>query len=386
MDLSNLEIKDNCVREKLSGLLIFIYLVLFPFYLWESGLPQIADFILLLFLIISLFTTKIKKKYKLIWLISFIFIFYVTLVDLVWSTILSTLIIMPTLYFVYNFLVMLFLVEKINSKPTYYIHIILKGVISSLFLQFAISMIYVGDRLRAVLFFNNPNQLGFFVLLMTSLLFILYKIKKINSNFMIIILLFSSYLMILSVSQGAIASFAILILLFIALERHKQKHKIKLFFLAGVIIFPLFLVFSNPYSLQGHLPHLDLLIRRVQTSHDRNEGGLLTGRGYDRIFNHPQYLIFGAGEGEFWRFDSSIPRSEIHSTLGSLLFSYGIIGFSIFLILLFMIIKKNDVKFSYPLAPIFIYGLTHNGIRQTLFWIALALLITVDRNLSNKTR
>ena len=51
-----------------------------------------------------------------------------------------------------------------------------------------------------------------------------------------------------------------------------------------------------------------------------------------------------------------------------------------FLILLFTIIKQSEIKFSYPLIPIFIYGLTHNGIRQTLFWIVLALLIVIDRS------
>jgi len=365
--------------EKILGFLLFLYLMLSPFYLWSSGLPQIADLILMIFVIISIFTIKNISKFSKMWIFSLFLIFYVSIVNMIWSIVLSSVIIMPIMFLIYNLLVMLIMTEKINKNPTFYFNILLKGVASSIFLQFAISMIYVGDRSRVVLFFNNPNQLAFFVLLMSSVLFIIYRIKKINSTLLITYLLFSSYLMILSVSQGAIVSFIILIILFLIFESHDRRTKFKLGILTGGVLLAAFFVFSRPGYIQGHNPHLDFLIQRVETNSQRNPGGLLSGRGYERIFNYPEYLVFGAGEGEFWRFDNSIVGLELHSTIGSMFFSYGLIGFSIFLLLLCYIIKRSDIKFSYPLIPIFIYGLTHNGIRQTLFWMILALLITINK-------
>src|SRR2546422_1043712 len=52
-------------------------------------------------------------------------------------------------------------------------------------------------------------------------------------------------------------------------------------------------------------------------------------RGYDRMTNHPQYLLFGAGEGAYYRFQSAWPR-ELHSSYGTLLFCYGIFGTALF--------------------------------------------------------
>ncbi len=53
----------------------------------------------------------------------------------------------------------------------------------------------------------------------------------------------------------------------------------------------------------------------------------LEGRGYDRIWRYKQNLLFGAGEGADYRFGRAI---EMHSTLGTVLFSYGMPGFLFF--------------------------------------------------------
>jgi len=51
-------------------------------------------------------------------------------------------------------------------------------------------------------------------------------------------------------------------------------------------------------------------------------------RGYDRLFNYPENIVWGAGEGYYERFDEEI---EFHSWPGTVLFCYGLIGTALML-------------------------------------------------------
>jgi hypothetical protein len=90
----------------------------------------------------------------------------------------------------------------------------------------------------------------------------------------------------------------------------------------------------------------------------------LAGRGYDRFWRFPEYLIFGAGEGDFQRF-AGMYDVEIHSTLGSLVFSYGIVGAGLAVLATLMTIERRPAGLLY-LMPAMAYGVAHNGIRQPL--------------------
>ncbi|MEA4961775.1 hypothetical protein [Lutispora sp.] len=116
------------------------------------------------------------------------------------------------------------------------------------------------------------------------------------------------------------------------------------------------------------------VMNRVSTiGMDRDDN--LAGRGYYRLIHYPQYLIFGAGEGEYLRFKYYI---EFHSTLGNILMSYGIIGLFLYLASIIFAIKNNGWKDTYIIFFIFLYGLTHNGIRNTLLWILVASISGED--------
>ena len=51
--------------------------------------------------------------------------------------------------------------------------------------------------------------------------------------------------------------------------------------------------------------------------------GLSLYRGMDKLLYYPQYLLYGAGEGGFWRFTLASQINEIHSSLPSIWFCYG---------------------------------------------------------------
>src|SRR5699024_11540951 len=65
------------------------------------------------------------------------------------------------------------------------------------------------------------------------------------------------------------------------------------------------------------------------------------------------------------------------STLSSFLFYYGLFGLIIFLVLLGILFNfgyKLDKVIYIALLGVFIYGLTHNGIRNPLLWILFGLI------------
>ncbi len=67
---------------------IMLYFILKPFYLWESGLPQISDLIILLSLIIysikNRFIFRINTYDKTMITISIIFLVYISIINIVW--------------------------------------------------------------------------------------------------------------------------------------------------------------------------------------------------------------------------------------------------------------------------------------------------------------
>jgi hypothetical protein len=99
-------------------------------------------------------------------------------------------------------------------------------------------------------------------------------------------------------------------------------------------------------------------------------------RGYDRILHHGEFLAFGAGEGALYRFQSG-ETLEMHSSLGTLLFSYGIVGLLLFARMLWLIARGAGAKPLLFLVPALSYSLAHNGLRQTEFWLLIVLVASL---------
>src|SRR5262249_23015217 len=119
---------------------------------------------------------------------------------------------------------------------------------------------------------------------------------------------------------------------------------------------------------------VDRTIKRIETD---ESFGFYEERGYDRIVNNPEYLVFGAGEGGYIRFaeNTMIRSHELHSSGGTLLFCYGIAGTFLFLLFLFQIIRVAHMRQIMIVLPTAAYGLSHQGLRVTLFWVFLALMV-----------
>ena len=223
---------------------------------------------------------------------------------------------------------------------------------------------------RQIIFFNNPNQLGYFGLLAVTLIMVSYK-KATNRAIATIVFLLSAFFLIaISHSKAAIVAGIFIIasmVLPLKMTNNMQK-KIKTYLILLVVAL-IIINFIKPELLNQNRLFDSVKKRILSIGADADDS--LAGRGYDRIIRYPQYLIFGAGEGALERFNTHI---EIHSTIGTVLFSYGIIGFTIFAFIIILVMWKQTFANNSLIISVLAYGLTHQGLRQTLFWILLSML------------
>lgn len=373
---------------------IALYLYLFgvfltPFYFFNSGGIQLSDF----FFITSLLSLlKNKNNFHFLKAVNMpgfyylkVFVFWTLIVNLVYFVIWGdTFTLMSAFYYIYNFSLMVLSVTLcLYDRKTFlvrlyfitFLSITTIFVISYLNLDYLFSNKYF---YRRSVTFNNPNQLGYWSLVVLSIITVIHKIiikNGINIKYINIILfssvLMSFYLSMISLSKAASISIVILIILF-------SFNKLK-------IILPMILLFFTVFYFVGMKEgnFIDKYFKRLDSIGESNDDGL-EGRNYDRIWKYPDYLFFGAGEGAIeQRFEKD---NEIHSTLGTILFSYGFFGITLFFLFLFSIYKKMKYEFIVIVLPIIAYGLTHMGIRFKLFWIVLALFSLYRDNHLRRSR
>jgi hypothetical protein len=68
---------------------------------------------------------------------------------------------------------------------------------------------------------------------------------------------------------------------------------------------------------------------------------------------------------------------ELHSSFGTLLFSYGIVGFSLYLAIIIFATDFRDIYSICSIIAIQLRGLTHQGLRATEMWVILAIMFLV---------
>ncbi|MBW6473092.1 MAG: O-antigen ligase family protein [Anaerolineaceae bacterium] len=359
----------------ISLFLYALFIIITPFYFWRSGVPQIADFVLML-LVITFF---IRKRFVIsgisasrnFLLTGFIFSFYVVFVNLIWALILSStdLFLLRSSYYIYNISVCIIVIGLYADYREQFIEFTYKLIWASLTIQCILYLILGGfSGLRTTIFFNNPNQLGYFALLAACIILFASSRIQIKLFFVISGLIFAFFLIAASQSRGAILAFLGLVLLFLMSKGRKDiKKKVYSVFIIAVLLFVI--IYQTTTLIQDN-PLIQTIQRRIESIGSRPTDSL-EGRGYHRITDYPEYWIFGAGEGEFSRFGS---RVEFHSTIGNIQVSYGIIGSFLFFLILFFSLKNDHFINWYSVVTILFYGLTHNGIRNSLFWILLALM------------
>lgn len=371
--------------EKITKISLYLAISLYPIYVFDSGSIQPSHFFLLIFSIITLLNFKILiDKYFVTFLIFLIYclivnIFYFYSEFIVSRDIVYFKYLKELLFLGYNFIITISLLtffkhHKEFKKIKYCIFTTILIVSFSIFYDIYFSQL----EFRFTSFFNNPNQLGYFSVCIFSIVYLLYRNNYISYYLLIILLSIIVLFSLLTLSKASYVS--LLLCIFFALKPFNFKYSkiIELIFLLLII-----LIFSVFYL---QISELNIFNRTLNMFNESDSS--LEVRGY-KVFLEGNSLqaLFGMGIKNIF----DIQKFEIHSTFFMVLTSYGLIGFFIFLTL--MLFWISDINKTYGLrglicvcAPSLLYGLTHNGLRFSMFWIMFAITIHLSNEFKKKTR
>lgn len=353
--------------NRISLLFISLGFFLSQFYIFSSGLPQPAHiFIILSIFMFFIFHNEIKvfeSKYLIFFVCYTIFIniYYTFLID-------DLSYIVSTIYWVFNLVLFLVLInlklENIQKLFSYLKFIILFSLIINIVI-WAVGAGRYGFNPRYNGYFNDPNQMAFWILCSCAIALILFN----NLKLKIIIYSLSFFLILLTMSRSATLGFLILTLGFVF--QHKSRLDLKIIF----SLISLLIAIASFFILL-HFGFLDNIVTRFSEGIDSNDQQA-SDRGFTNLIDYPQYLLFGAGQGAYYLFSSS--NQEIHSTWFAVLFYYGAIGFFLFVSFLFNIFKRLDFaeKIIF-LGPMFYGFFTYNA-RTLAFWFLVAVFLLYSK-------
>lgn len=354
-------------------LLWCVYFFLVPFYVFHSGLPQPGDFMVLLLVPVALLSWRgrLDRSIRRPFLALVAFTLWVVCVNWAWAVLVGnyalfgpdTFVVFP-IYYLYNTLIFLVVCVLYRRYGMRFLWLTLHTVALTVLVQAAASLVvYRGGR--SALFFNNPNQLGFFALVCASIIALGKRTLGFGAVKSGICLTTCAYLALLSASRAAVIGCALL-LAFTLIANPRQ------FVVMGLVILGLAAVGGPLIDAVGQTQQRLTADRYPQVS-------FFEERGYDRILNHEEYWLLGAGEGGTSRFADTtvIGASEIHSSAGTLFFSYGVVGVVLFLVFLFRVARGAPLGTKLILLPTLVYTVAHQGLRSTTVWILFAVFVCV---------
>jgi|LNFM01.1.fsa_nt_gb hypothetical protein len=342
-----------------------LYVIFIPFYVVRGGLPQPGDALILPLIPMAFVGWNGRLPRDTLRAVRWLgwFTLWVVLVNLAWALILwawGVSLLFP-LYYVYNGMFFLAAVVLYQRFGEGFLRLTLYLVYATVGFQVAASFVMIGSHGRSRLFFHNPNQLGYYALLAGCIIALTHarlKVPLIRSS---IALAACGYLALLSTSRSSVAGIVLLVML-LTLSNPR------------VIIVTALLAAGLAIVETPATSSIDTLQTRV-TEDRYADRTFFEERGYDRIYNNPIHTVLGAGEGNPGRFAETtmLGAAEIHSSIGTLIFSYGIVGCLLFAAFVRRMLKGVSIRTGLMLLPPALYSMAHQGLRFTMLWVMLAL-------------
>ena len=379
--------------------LLLIAMLLSPIHLWKSSLPQISHMVAAMALgsrlVVKPITFYYEKELK--WMP--FFLLYATLVAaVVFSRYSDVNTLLAPIYYIFGFLLFLLIITIYLEEGKKFLgcvlwsHLIVLAIVAILSAS-GVGRSIIHDGTRMMLTFNNPNQMANWAIwVAVSISACGWAIYR---SWMpgLLALFLTSVIVIISISRSGFIGIAALTLVYIFLglsyliataARHWNISKARLtrvavpvLLIAGIVLIGLG---TNYYMSDGapNITFIDNMIYRIVNTDFSHQISL---RAIDRLWQYPQYLLFGAGEGALLRFgdEAMIARYsviyEIHSSWFGLLFNYGLIGFIFFTKYLCYLIKRIDFYwFKLLIFAAFFYSFFNYNIRNWYFWVCLAVV------------
>lgn len=380
--MKSLDPNINNLYNFILKLTLFLGIATSPLYLLNSGLPQLSHLFLFLFSILVLLKFGISLDryfYFFLFFVSFSFlvnIFYIYK-DLFQIKFIEIKYLRVSVFLIYNFIITISLISYFRHQKNY--DLVLYGLVFSILIIF-FHLIYeifsskLGYRYTA--FYNNPNQLGYFSTCCFALIYLMYRNLYLSYSLMIVFISMIFIFSILSLSKAAIVAIGVCAIFAIKPLYHKNS-KIIFIIICLAIIYTIIYFFDE-------IIKTNVFFRMMNMVGESDSS--LDVRGYFVFLEgNIVQLIFGMGPKNAIEFHGY----EIHSTFASILSLYGLIGVLLFALLTFswMIYIKNKyglIGLICVCGPPLLYGLTHNGIRFSFFWVVFAVSLLIEINPNNK--
>ncbi|MDB2682714.1 hypothetical protein N9Z27_00500 [Alphaproteobacteria bacterium] len=353
---------------------IFCYIQLSPMYIFPRGIPQPADILIALTIFPALIIIFLSSKKSIpdYYLAGAIFVALTMVINWVNYLFYSDLrLLLSSTYYLYNFLIFTFAVYIFKHYAPQMRKLAYVAIIIAIIVQFIWLTLFpdIGVK-RMTGSFINPNQLGYWAMITFMTLTVLKHNQKFKWYDGILILILT-YFEALALSKGGMIAFGLALAVIVCMPQVPKIGKaLVVFGLLVMMIFGLFNV-EKFGKVQNSIGQVDLVVQRLQ-SIGQSEDDSAAGRNYDRLIQFPEFMIFGAGEGGFARFDHH--PNEIHSGIATLIFSYGIPGTLSYLAFLGLILIKRPWYYSALVFCILLYGLTHQYMRFSDYWFFLGIL------------
>jgi hypothetical protein len=293
---------------------------------------------------------------------------YALVVGTVWAALLANLtMVVAGLYYAFNATVFVVVLHRVRTAGHQFLRCLAVGTFLSASFQAILLFFAPSQAGRETLMFNNPNQLGYYALLITAIYAVSASRLRVPKIVTLLFLGATTALTAASLSKAALIGIGMCIVFMIP--------RVKWALVAAIMAA---ITFSLLPSVE-ELSSTSVARRLMLIGSDSDDTA--EARGYGRILDHWQYAVLGAGEGALERFNTSV---EIHSTYGTLLFSYGVPGLTLFVLYIVGVKRCCDWRLFIWCLPALAYGVTHQGLRTTEFWILLALLCGIGVTWNNQ--
>lgn len=352
----------------------FLYLGFFttPFYIFSSGSIQPSHIFFLTFSFLWIVFRKGLFINSFLLKITIPFIIYVSVVNVIYAFIYQDVVFLNyPINLIFDYLIMYSLFSYLDYYKKYLslnsVYYLMFALLLTLFIYWVLGFGDYKFYPRYNGFFNDPNQMAFFVLCVVSIASLFAN----NISKLVLVSLLSLILIFVTQSRSALLGvFLIIISILFYTNQYQKMNNFYLNFIVITICSSIVIYLGSAYI---DPQYLGLVFDRFSNTDVGDQADI---RGYTRLTDYKEYLLFGAGQGLDTRFNAV---NEVHSTWAAILFYYGIFGFVLFITIIYNIFKNlNFYQKIIFLAPL-IYSFSTFGARTIIFWIFLAFFAFISR-------
>ena len=384
----NFEYKQLSLQDlakNLSLIFYFIFWLLKPFYILDSGSLQIGDLFLGIGFIMGVVANNFTLKVNQIDKFFYLFLCSVIIINFTYSLLIAeNSFLKAILYYIFNFMVVYLFREFMDNEEFYKkFSVVLK---LNILIQFALLFAGVGEWFyggaRYVGTYNDPNQFAFGILSTYCMLFCLSR--KITVKRLWVYFLLSVYLIYQSSSTGMLMGITILFVCeqyfkIFAIKDKFDKYLYAIYLFVITFVFA-FLCVELIKILSGGSTDI-FFLKRIYAKLNKGDSfiqSFIEDRNLYAFVNSPFTIFYGGGETQMARFGAP-NNGELHSTWLGFLFYYGIIPFSFVIAWIKNNLKNIDLYLVPVYLCIFIEAFTLINHRQPSFWTLIILASVIKR-------